>query len=168
MLPLTDPRWKTYSGGYGIPYDASVPLHQLFTNGGSEALWKELWNELHHQGDLGEASYAAVPHLLEFARAQERLDWNVFALVAVIELERPHNLDVPQELSESYFSSISGIPSLIANHADTSWDDLLMRSVASCLALARGQREFSRVYLELSLQSGLDWLRDEIGYEHNI
>lgn len=165
MLPLNDPRWKTYDGGYGTPYDASVPLRQLFATGSSKELWQELWNKLHHQSDLGPASYAAVPHLLEFTRTQAKLDWNVFALVAVIELERPTNLAVPAELSDAYFHSIASVPNLLAAHPDTHWDELVMQGAASCLALARGQREFARVYLEMSLKQGLEWIREDTGYE---
>jgi hypothetical protein len=165
MLPLDDQRWKNYKGGYGIAYDASVPLRQLFMSGASETLWEELWNELHHQGNLGAASYAAVPHLLEFARTRPKLDWNVFALIAVIELERPHTLSVPPELSDAYFQSIADIAKILAGHPDISWSDLLMQSAAACIALARGQREFARVYLELSLRQGLQWIREETGYE---
>jgi hypothetical protein len=68
MLPLDDPPWKTLTGGYQVPYDVLVPLHKLFERDASKELWDESWQELHHQGDLGTASYAAVPHLLEYAR----------------------------------------------------------------------------------------------------
>jgi hypothetical protein len=34
----------------------------------SEADWNILWDDLHHQGDVGEASYAVVPYLAEYAR----------------------------------------------------------------------------------------------------
>ena len=40
-----------------------------------------------------------------------------------------------------------------------------MQSATACLALARGQREFARVYDELSLPQGLEWLKEETGYE---
>ena len=89
MLALDDSRWKTYKGGYGVKYDASIPLRRLFEGGARQKIWNELWEELHHQGDVGTASYAAVPHLLEFARVSKKLDWNVFGLIATIELARP-------------------------------------------------------------------------------
>jgi len=165
MLALDDPRWKTYDGGYGTPYDASEPLRQLFAAGPSQALWDQLWDRLHHQGDLGPASYAAVPHLLEFTRSQPKLDWNPLALIALIELERPRNLPVPPELSDAYFQSIVKLPEILAEHPDTHWSDLVMQGAASCLALARDQREFARIYLELSLKAGLVWLKDETGCE---
>lgn len=158
MLALNDPRWRDYVGGYGLPYDASVALRKLFTAGASEAIWQELWNELHHQGDLGAASYAAVPHLVEFVRTQAKLNWNALALIAVIELERPKNPPVPAELSHSYFQSIAHLPGVLAAHPDKQWDDLIMQGAAVCIALARG-------HLNLSLGQGLKWLDEETGYE---
>jgi hypothetical protein len=48
MLPLDDPKWQSYTGGYRVPYDASAPLRRLLEQGGSAELWDELWQELHH------------------------------------------------------------------------------------------------------------------------
>ncbi len=60
----------------------------LESNTDSPKAWDELWNELQHQGDLCEASYAAVPHLVQVYLATETTDWNTYALVASIELAR--------------------------------------------------------------------------------
>jgi hypothetical protein len=77
MLSLTDPIWRELQGGYRTPYDASKPLAQMERG---ESVWDELWNELHHQGDIGVASYAAIPQLVRIAEAQRKLDWNLYAL----------------------------------------------------------------------------------------
>ncbi|MEM7349025.1 MAG: hypothetical protein AAF485_32755 [Chloroflexota bacterium] len=165
MLPLSDPRWKSYKSGYHLPYDASIPVKKLFQEGTSEALWKELWNELHHQGDVDTASYAVVPYLIEFAKQSSTLDWNLFGLISVIELERPNNTPLPEELVNSYHTSIQKIPSIVAEHPDKEWDEMLTPCIVSCIALAKGQRDFARIYLEMSLESGLRWLKDETGFE---
>src|SRR4051794_35770324 len=102
MLPLDDPRWQTYRGGYRAPYDASPALRRLFDEGATPELWDELWEDLHHQNDVGSASYAAVPWLVEFLRRCPKLDWNPLGMIAVIELARPSNPPVPPELGESY------------------------------------------------------------------
>ena len=85
MLPLNDPRWNTLAGGYKTPYDPSDALRRI--EAGKDA-WDELWQELHHQGDVGEASYAAVPHLVRIAKLLPRRDWNFYGLVSTIEVER--------------------------------------------------------------------------------
>ena len=42
--------------------------------------------DLHHQGDLGKASYAAVSLLVEVGETRAR-DWNLYGLIATIEVE---------------------------------------------------------------------------------
>jgi len=85
MLPLFDPKWASLLGGYRVPYDPSDALSRLEQG---EDAWDELWRELHHQGDLGEASYAAVSHLVRIAAQAHQRDWNFYGLVSTIEFER--------------------------------------------------------------------------------
>jgi len=93
MLPLNDPIWKNLKGGYGVPYDASVPLARL--ERGDAEVWEELWQELHHQGDVGDASYAAVPQLVRICGDLSGRDWNLYGLVSTIEVERHRKSNPP-------------------------------------------------------------------------
>ena len=61
MPNLADDRWPQLRGGYRTPFDPRRLLAELQSNIDSSKAWDELWNELHHQRDVGEASYAAVP-----------------------------------------------------------------------------------------------------------
>ena len=85
---MEDPRWRSYRGGYRTPYDASPALCRLLADGPSEELWQEFWDELHHQGDVDQASYAAVPWLVEFVRRSRTLGWNCACAIATIEFGR--------------------------------------------------------------------------------
>lgn len=70
-------------------------------------VWEELWNELHHQGDIGIASYAAVPHIVRISAEVSNRDWNFYGLLATIEVE-PHrkgNPAVPDWLIQDYKSN---------------------------------------------------------------
>ncbi|MEG0881483.1 MAG: hypothetical protein RSH52_09485, partial [Janthinobacterium sp.] len=70
-LSLDDPLWTTLEGGYRMPYDVAKALKAMQAG---DDVWHELWEELHHQGDVGVASYAAVPqlvHLLGNAQSRE-------------------------------------------------------------------------------------------------
>ena len=154
MLALDDPRWKELKGGYRTPYDASPALKALETSHDQTkqtALWNELWDELHHQGDVGEASYAAVPHLLRIVQAKPRLDWNCFALIAVIELERhrPGNPAIPADLKDDYQHALGSIMDVAGSHADQQWDALLASSVFAAVAAAKGLEVIARALLEL-------------------
>ena len=74
-LDLNDPRWKELEGGYRGSYcDASVPLRRLeqaTTITEANEIYKELWDELHHQGDIAGKSllrfYPAMSLLLNWS-----------------------------------------------------------------------------------------------------
>lgn len=92
MLPLDDPRWSKLTGGYRVAYNAAPALKRMERG---EDVWSELWNELHHQGDLGEASYAAVPHLVRIAREASERRVDFYSLAATIESERTRQGNPP-------------------------------------------------------------------------
>ena len=165
MLPLNDSRWRTYPGGYRVPYDASSALRQLLDDGATQELWEELWNELHHQDDVDQVSYAAVPWLVEFTRRSLKLDWNALALVAVIELARPFNPGVQTELSDAYFAALRSLPEILGAHPDQQWSEEVVRSAAACIALARGQRWYGKACFELDRGTAAKWFSEEFGWE---
>ncbi|MDX1945173.1 MAG: hypothetical protein SFU86_07185 [Pirellulaceae bacterium] len=167
MLPLDDPRWQSYKGGYRVPYDPSSILGRLLTDGPDERLWHELWSELHHQGDLHQASYAAVPWLVEFLRHSPTLDFNAIGLIATIELERDQhgNPPVAEELSQGYYEAIRSLPELLATHPDQKWGEDAVAPSVACIALARGQRWFARAYFELDKDTASRWFSEEFGWD---
>jgi hypothetical protein len=87
VLSYDDPRWKELKGGYKTPYDPTKVLRKLESAGDPKPLWEELWDQLHHQGDVGESSYATVPHLVRIQKEKGNLGWNFYALVSTIEVE---------------------------------------------------------------------------------
>ena len=167
MLPLDDPRWQSYKGGYRVLYDASPGLRRLFSDGPDDALWEEFWNELHHQGDLHQASYATVPWLVEFIRRSPKLDWNAVALVATIELERDQHMNPPvaKELSSGYYAAIRSLPEVLGAHPDQEWGEYAVGPAVACIALARGQRWFARAYFELDRDTAGRWFSEEFGWD---
>ena len=106
MLSLGDEKWRDLHGGYRRPYDASAPL-RLLQDGGD--VWDELWNELHHQGDVDVASYASVPQLVRIAGESPSRDWNFYGLVATIEVERHRkgNPTIPDWLKDDYNAALA-------------------------------------------------------------
>ena len=109
MLDLNDPLWESFDGGYRMRYDASVPLRLLQSGDADrDEIWEELAENLHHQDDIGIASYAAVPHLVSIYIKNHWVDWKVFALVGWIEAARhsEDNPPVPNWLADSYRAAI--------------------------------------------------------------
>ena len=137
MLPLDDPRWKLLAGGYRVAYDASVPLRR-FERG--ENVWNELWNELHHQGDVGVASYAAIPQIVRISEARRERDWNLYALASTIEIERhrKNNPPLPEWLAPSYKAAWESIVKLALSDLAGKPDELTLRSALAVVALGRG------------------------------
>lgn len=143
MIQLNDTRWKELEGGYRMQYDASVPLRRLeqaSTSEGIDAIFSELWNELHHQGDVGLASYFSVPHLIRIAKEKELFNFNVFGLVATIEIERHRdNPPLPKEFEAEYIQTLrEGIPELVEMGLGKEWDLTLASTVLSALAVSKG------------------------------
>jgi len=64
MLSFDDERWNHLTGGYKTPFDPRPFLRRLENQQDTETAWQELWEELHHQMDVGDASYTAIPELL--------------------------------------------------------------------------------------------------------
>lgn len=136
-LPLHDPRWQSLLGGYGIAYDPSCALEALERG---ENSWNELWENLHHQGDVGVASYAAVPHISRIASKLKPNTWEPYALLATIEIERHRksNPSLPDWLAEAYMQAIRAMAEVGAAELLNAQDSLLVQSILGFLALAQG------------------------------
>jgi hypothetical protein len=146
---LDDPRWASLRGGYGIPYDPRPALARL----DSKEAWGELWQELYHQGTIGEASYAAVPELVKIETRRSMPAWNTYALVATIELardQRPSNPPVPGWLRAAYDPSISELAGLALARLPSTTDELTARSMLSVIAIWRNLRIHARLLSEYS------------------
>jgi hypothetical protein len=165
MLSLDNPRWRTFLGGYRTAYDASSALRELLDSGPHPQLWEELWSELHHQGDVDTASYAAVPWLAEIVRRSPELNWNPLSLIATIELARPKNPELPPDLCEDYYAAIKSLPSILGNHPGQEWNELVTQSAVACIALARGQRWYAKAYFELDRGTAEEWFSEEFGWD---
>jgi hypothetical protein len=153
MLDLNDNRWQTFKGGYNVLYNASIPLKVLEKTENLarvEQILKEFWEELHHQGDVGVASYMTLPHLIRIALAKKLENWNIPALVAVIEVQRhSNNPAIPTEFQAIYEEEIKGIIDVIKLNQDKKWDSVYATSATAAIAAVNGQIELASVLLEL-------------------
>lgn len=161
MLPLDDPRWKFYTGGYQNFYDASDALRRLLKEGAGSGALQELGEELCHQGDLGTASYASLPWLVEYVRRCPELDSQVLGLILTIEFGRPFNRhELPLEIRTGYERAIRDLPEVVLSKRCSSWTDSQMHLAAAVLAMAEGNPWFARTYYELD-RAMLDHLLTE-------
>jgi len=160
MIQLNDPKWEKLEGGYKTPYDASVALRKLEeTNSSEEAddILAELWDELHHQGDVGLASYFAVPHLIRIAKEKGIVNSSLLGLIAVIEVQRhKKNPQIPKEYLESYLNSLNEIPELVNSAKNREWGLEFSAAALSALAASKGQVKVAQAVLNFDDEDVLD------------
>ena len=152
MLSLDDPRWLDLKGGYRVPFDPRPLLARLQAGQDPAAAWKSLWTELYHQGDVGEASYAAVPHLVRIHRESPSQGSDVYGLVAAIELARDArgNPGLPDWGRTAYEDALRELAALGARDVLGSSDPESTRCILAVLAIAKGARVYGRLLLEFT------------------
>lgn len=129
-----------------MPFDPRPALRKLEHEEDTATAWEELWNELHHQGDVGDASYAAVPELVRIYRNGGGAGWNLYAMVAIIELARtePQNPELPDWLREDYLRSIQELAQMGTKDIWSAEDADAKLSILSVVAIARGLRRHGK------------------------
>ena len=165
MLDLADSRWLSLTGGYRVPYDPRPALQLLAKDAKSDAAWDELWNQLHHQGDLGTASFAAVPVLVAIFERSERI-WQFYAILALIEQERfrQSNPRLPDWIERAYHEASAKAHLLALRDLATTRDALTVRSALTVVAFAAGDVKVGALLNSLDqseidelLEDRLDW-----------
>jgi hypothetical protein len=141
MIGMDDPRWTGLLGGYRVPYDPRRALQSLAQGHEVDAVWAELWNELYHQGDIGEASYAAVAELVRIHAVRGIPDWNTYALAATIEDARraPGNPELPPWLRDSYGEALRQLAAIGLQELRDAKAAELVNSIIAVLAFSKDQ-----------------------------
>jgi hypothetical protein len=138
MLSLDAKEWKELQGGYRLRYDASVPL-RLLESGSEpdEKIWDELWGNLYHQGDVGIASYAAVPQVFRIYQSKGWLDYHLPNLARSVEEARrkDDNPDVPDWLRSDYEAALKEIVRYCLDRASEQSDKNFARALLLLIAI---------------------------------
>ena len=150
MLSLDDPRWASLHGGYRVAFDVRSALRALEIGHEPDDAWRRLWNELHHQGDVDLASYAAVPHLVRLYAARRDLNWNTYALVGIIALlaGRQGNPPVPEWLEPGFSRALHDLSELARDDLAKTDNALVVRTCLGVIALAKGLTMHATLLLE--------------------
>jgi len=167
ILPLNDIRWGKYRSGYNrVVLDTPAWIKKLISGSSSNNHWDYLWNELHHQSDVGEASYAVVPYLAQYAQKFKTQEWHIWGFPVVVELARldTENPEIPEEIKEGYFEAFNILAEIAIEHQV--WDEEVSGCMSACIALSKKQPVFARAYLEMAgKETALDFLKEETGWE---
>lgn len=160
-VDFSDDRWSGLVGGYRLPYDPRPALKAIGDDQGAEAAWSELWEELHHQGDVDTASYTAMLWIANLAVAGKTGGWNAWALAATIELARgeARNPPIPDWLAPAYADALKRLSTEAVRTLGLTRDPLVVRSALAIVALEKGLPVLGRLAAEFSeeeLQELLD------------
>jgi hypothetical protein len=155
MITLEDNLWKELKGGYKTPYDASSALKRLERTSDKQEIdriFEELWDELHHQGDVELASYLALPQLVRIAKNKNLFDWNVLALSATIEQQRHlgKNPPLPTQYVDYYENGLRELKEFIISNLSSVKDETTFRSALSALAACNKEIKLSKAIIEMS------------------
>jgi hypothetical protein len=114
--------------------------------------WFSIWSALAHQGDVYPASFAAVPHVVRIlASAPDRAGYQYFGFPGWVEICRQRTSEsVPADLREAYFQALAELPAYVAAAADRPWDDAMVQSVLSVIAVVKGTVEVAEAVSELT------------------
>ncbi|MGD9713053.1 MAG: hypothetical protein AB7V46_13420 [Thermomicrobiales bacterium] len=145
--------WSDLTDAHGQIYDPRPALAAV-ADGDADAGYDELWERLHHQGDLGTAAYAAVPELVRRVFDAAQPDWRAYGLIATIEEERRSgsNTVIPPELAEQYHAAMRRVVDPALAHLRFAVEDEAVRSIIAVLAHAKGQHTIGAIAL---------WTEDE-------
>ena len=150
MLSLNDKRWNELKGGYRIPFDPRPIFQRLESGTDIQGCWQELWQGIYHQGDVGEASFAAVPHLVRIYQNRGKIDWNTYALVTSIELARNvgKNPDVPSWLRQGYEDAINRLAMTCLGELPHANEKETIRSMLAVIAIWKEARTYARIIID--------------------
>ena len=167
MLSFEDSRWKELKAGYRTPIDLRPLLQRLESDRDAKATWDEIWQELYHQGDIGEGSLVAVPHLVRIHRQRGVPDWNTYALAAAIELARGQdgNPDVPDWSREAYDQALRDLAQIGFEDLPRAADQETVRSILAILAIVHGARTYGRILVEFTEDEVLELEEQAFGTE---
>jgi hypothetical protein len=145
--------WSRLTDANGEPYDPRGALKAI-ASADADHGYDELWQRVHHQGDLGTAAYAVVPDLVRSMAERAEPDWRAYALIATIDERRnvSGNPPVPDWLEGSYAAAIRDVIKPALAHLADARDDVDVRSLLAVLAHAKGQSSIGAIAL---------WTKDE-------
>jgi hypothetical protein len=152
VLSFDDRRWETLKAGYRVPIDLRPLLRRLESETDVSPTWLEIWQELYHQGDVDEGSFAAIPHLVRIHRQRGVVDWNTYNLTAAVELARGtgRNPDVPDWTRESYENALRELGRLGLEELPRARDSEAVQSILGLLAIVHGARTYGRILSEFT------------------
>ena len=153
-MDLNSQIWSTLEGGYRIPYDASVVLKELKSTSDVkiiEHIFCELWDNLHHQGDVGVGSYLSSISLIDICIEKKSFDWNYIGLCLVIEHCRRsgNNSELPSQFKGDYFTALNRFEEYLLSNFKAIDDPTSIRLTLALFATLHEQYDLGKAIEKL-------------------
>jgi len=131
LLPLDHALWGELEGGYREPSAAVDYLKRFESGERSPELWYEFVGDMYHQGDIGTASLAVVPHLVRiFTNEPRPSDFYTYLTFVDAALAVGENPVLPEWLLETYRSALATALNFVPEDLSSASDDHLRKSIA--------------------------------------
>jgi hypothetical protein len=155
MLALEDSRWAELRNGYRVTYDARPLVRRFATGNDLDNCWDEIWDKLHHQGDVDTASYAALPHLIRMSGAQKR-DWNIYSYATTISLEagREQNPAIPNFMEPGFGETMGELFELAIADLRLGVSPIMVRCILGFMAVHKRTPKLARAIADIDLFEG--------------
>lgn len=116
-------------------------------------IWCEIWDIVHHQGDVWVSSYIFVSKIFNIYKEKNWLDYNLPGVLAVIEncRQQEKNPQLPDWLKENYFNALNSTLQYCAENISIDWDRNLL---ISFLQLTCAIKQNQGLYELLEIASG--------------
>lgn len=152
MITIEELKKKELYGGYRTKCDAARLVFAVLANPEDTDAWNEFWQELYHQSDIGDASLAVVPILVQGLINKNYRAEHLWAYVSSVEIVkgRRNNPNVPEWLSQSYSEAINNLETYSYQAAPEISDTEILRYVFGFLLLCKGDFLYGQALAELT------------------
>ncbi len=161
MIDLNHDIWQELKGGQDTLFDASIVLKKLQEANDPKEInqvLKELWQGLHHEGNLGMASYFALPALVKIAREKKIFNWLFLLICSTIEQQRhlKDNPQLPASLVKYYNQGLDNLKLYVLENMQNEHNKLTQTTALATLATCNGQPKLGKAIQELNDSYVLD------------
>jgi len=152
MLTLDDLNARKLLGGYRVPCDVVAILENVLAKPYDRAAWDSFWQELYHQGDIGEASLSAIPFLAKKLIESSYDGADLWAYVGSIQIAKGQqgNPDIPEWLSEDYLLAMKQLINYAHLRIPITKNTETLRYMFGFLLWMKDEKTFGQALIELT------------------
>lgn len=152
MLSLESNKWEELEDAYGVAKQVPILLYQM-KNESTNTYWDYLWASLCHQGSIYNATFAAIPLIVDYS--VEKINKgnknnNLFNFLTCVEISRiALGEEIPIDLKNDYFEALKIAQQLIPSFLDKNSDYEALSSTLAFQAALKSQIQLAELLLNM-------------------